>query len=440
MMMKAKFVIVAMLVSLGAGAQEKWSLRQCVEHALDNNIEIKQREIALDRQEIEVHTAKFRRLPNLGARAGQSFSYGRVASPLDNTYFDRNTRNTSFEAATSVSLFSGMQITHNIALAKLNLDAAMEDLKKAREDVSMQVTSLFLQVLFAEEISKVAAAQLKVSEAQHHRMKRLHEVGKVSTSAFYETKSRLAQDRVTAVQAENNRKLALLDLSQILELPSPELFAIVAPDMEPTFELLTPPQDIYDIAVVSKPIVRAAQHRVAGAERSIRIAQSALYPQLEFAAGITTGYYTVANFDSPSFSSQFTNNMNKSFGFTLTIPVFNRMETRDKVKSARLQMQNQSFMLDAAKKALFKEIQQAYYSAIAAQSTYLSSATAVEAAEESYRLTERKYEEGKATGVEFNEVKTLLQKAVSDRIQAKYDYLFRLKILDYYKGIPIVLE
>ena len=156
MMMKAKFVIVAMLVSLGAGAQEKWSLRRCVEHALDNNIEIKQREIALDRQEIEGHTAKVRRLPNLGARAGQSFSYGRVASPLDNTYFDRNTRNTSFEAATSVSLFSGMQITHNIALAKLNLDAAMEDLKKVREDVSMQVTSLFLQVLFAEEISKVS--------------------------------------------------------------------------------------------------------------------------------------------------------------------------------------------------------------------------------------------------------------------------------------------
>ena len=137
--------------------------------------------------------------------------------------------------ATSVSLFAGGQITHNIALAKLNLDAAMEDLKKVKEDVSMQVTSLFLQVLFAEEISKVAALQLKLSEAQYSRMKRLQEVGKASSAMLYEAKSRAAQDRVTAVQAENNRKLALLDLSQILELSSPEEFAIVAPDMEPTF-------------------------------------------------------------------------------------------------------------------------------------------------------------------------------------------------------------
>ena len=113
-------------------------------------------------------------------------------------------------------------------------------------------------------------------------------------------------------------------------------------------------------------------------------------------------YYTVANFDSPSFSSQWTNNMNKSFGFTLSVPIFNRLETRNKVKTARLQKQNQSFVLDAAKKALFKEIQQAYYSAIAAQATYLSSATAVEAAKESFRLMERKYEEGKATGVELD--------------------------------------
>ncbi len=435
--MKIQLVIMALLLHLGAGAQEKWSLRRCIEHALDNNIEIKQQEIALDRQEIEVHTAKFRRLPNLGARAGQAFSYGRVASPLDNTYFDRNTRSSSFELATSLSLFAGMQVTNNIALAKLNLDAATEDMKKAREDVSMQVTSLFLQVLFAEEISKVATTQLGVSEAQYSRMKRLQEVGKASLSMLYEAKSRVAQDRVAAVQAENNRKLALLDLSQALELASPEQFVIVAPDMEPTFELLTPPEDIYNIAVVSKPAVLAAQHRVEGAERNIRIARSALYPQLEFAAGLSTGYYTVANLDSPSFGSQWTNNMNKSFGFTLSVPIFNRMETRDKVKSARLQKQNQSFMLDATKKALFKEIQQAYYSAIAAQATYLSSATAVEAAEESFRLMERKYEEGKATGVEFNEVKTLLLKATSDRLQAKYDYLFRLKILDYYKGLPI---
>lgn len=209
--------------------------------------------------------------------------------------------------------------------------------------------------------------------------------------------------------------------------------------MEPTFELLTPPEDIYNIAVVSKPAVLAARHRVEGAERSIRVARSALYPQLEFAAGLSTGYYTVANLDSPSFSSQWTNNMNKSFGFTLSVPIFNRMETRDKVKSARLQKQNQSFLLDATKKALFKEIQQAYYSAIAAQATYLSSATAVEAAEESFRLMERKYEEGKATGVEFNEVKTLLLKATSDRPSSEVRLPLPLEDTGLLQGIDDLL-
>ena len=435
-----RIILIACVMATGYGiqAQEAWSLQKCIEYAIEHNLSIKQQEASRNQSEVELNTAQWSRLPNLNGNVGQSFNFGR-ALQADNTYGNRNTASTNFSLGTNIPLFTGLQIPNSIALAKLNLKAATEDLKKAKEDISIQVASYYLQALFNEELSKVAQNQVKLSQEQLDRKVAFFKNGKASEAEVYEAKSRLAQDEMSAVQADNNYRLALLDLSQLLELPTPEGFTIAEP---PTVEMnvqLSLPDEVYSQAMTNKPSIKAAQYRLEGAEKSIRIAQSGYYPQLSFGAGLSTNYYNMSGIETASFSSQWHQNFNKYLQFSLSIPLFNRFATRNRVKSARIQKNALQWRLEESKKTLYKEIQQAYYNALAAEAKYRSSQSASEASEASFKLMSEKYANGKATATEYNEVRTLWMKALSDHIQARYDYIFRSKILDFYKGEPLKL-
>lgn len=435
------FVTIAVLSAGSAMAQKQWNLKQCIEYAIEHNLTIKQQEAAKDESAVDLNTAKWSRLPDLNGSASHSFNFGRSLQ-MDNTYQQLNTQNTGLNLSTSIPLFTGMQIPNQIALSKLNLKAAVEDLNKAKEDISIQVTSAYLQVLFNEELAKVAHEQVALSEEMLKQKTAFFKVGKASEAELYESKSRAAQDQLSAVQADNEYRLALLDLSQLLELPTPEGFGIVSPsiDEDKDFSILTSPADIYSEALLIKPSIKAAQYRVEGAQKSIRIAQSGYYPQLSLGAGIATSYYNVSGRENGNFGSQLRDNFSQYIGLSLNIPIFNRFSTRNQVRKARIQQTTLNWQLEDAKKALYKEIQQAYYNAVNAESKFESSRTADEAAKASFNLMKEKYANGKATSTEFNEARTNWLKAVSDRIQAKYDYLFRTKILDFYKGVPLTLE
>ena len=419
-------------------AQETWDLQRCISHAIEHNLSIKQKEAARDQSQVELNTAQWSRLPNLNGNVGQSFNFGR-ALQADNTYGNRNTRNTNFSLGTNIPLFTGMQIPNSIALSKLNLKAATEDLAKAKEDISIQVASYFLQVLFNEELMKVAQSQVKLSQEQLDKKVAFFKNGKASEAEVLEAKSRLAQDELSVVQAENNYQLALLDLSQLLELPSPDNFRISVPDIQDYSADLTLPEEVYAQALMNKPAIKAAQYRLQGAEKSIRIAQSAYYPQLSFGAGIGTNYYHLSGIENASFGTQWRENMNKYLQVSLNVPIFNRFQTRNRVKSARIQHTALSWQLEESKKALYKEIQQAYYNALAAESKYKSSQSASESAEASFQLMSEKYANGKASATEYNEMRTAWMKTLSDGIQAKYEFVYRSKILDFYKGVPLTL-
>ena len=419
-------------------AQETWDLQRCISHAIEHNLSIKQKEAARDQSQVELNTAQWSRLPNLNGNVVQSFNFGR-ALQADNTYGNRNTRNANFSLGTNIPLFTGMQIPNNIALSKLNLKAATEDLAKAKEDISIQVASYFLQVLFNEELMKVARSQMKLSQEQLDKKVAFFKNGKASEAEVLEAKSRLAQDELSVVQAENNYQLAQLDLSQLLELPSPENFRISVPDIQDYSADLTLPEEVYAQAMMNKPAIKAAQYRLQGAEKSIKIAQSAYYPQLSFGAGIGTNYYHLSGIENASFGTQWRENMNKYLQVSLNVPIFNRFQTRNRVKSARIQHTALSWQLEESKKALYKEIQQAYYNALAAESKYKSSQLASESAEASFQLISEKYANGKASATEYNEMRTAWMKALSDGIQAKYEFVYRSKILDFYKGVPLTL-
>lgn len=434
-------VISLSLTLLGAfqlQAQDTWDLQRCITHAIEHNLSIKQKEAARNQSEVELNTAQWSRMPNLNGNIGQSFNFGR-ALQADNTYGNRNTRNTNFSLGTNIPLFTGMQIPNSIALSKLNLKAATEDLAKAKEDISIQVASYFLQVLFNEELTKIARNQVALSQEQLDRKIAFFRNGKASEAEVLEAKSRLAQDQLSLVQAENNHQLALLDLSQLLELPSPEGFQINVPDIDNFSVHLTLPEEVYAQAMMNKPAIKAAQYRLQGAEKSIKIAQSGYYPQLSFGAGIGTNHYHLSGIENAPFSTQWDQNMNKYLQFSLSIPIFNRFQTRNRVKSARIQHTALSWQLEESKKALYKEIQQAYYNALAAESKYKSSQSANESAEASFRLMSEKYANGKASATEYNEMRTAWMKALSDGVQAKYEFVYRSKILDFYKGVPLTL-
>lgn len=434
---KSILIIAAAILTSFIQAQEGWTLRQCVEHAIENNLTVQRAENIVEQYEVQANTSKWARLPNLNGSASQNFSWGRSVSPIDNTYKDVNNANTSFSLSTNVPLFTGLQIPNQYALSKLNLSAAIEDLNKAKDDIALNVASYYVQVLYNLELRSVAEEQVKLSKEQLFRAETLLEVGKASPAEVAEARARVAQDEMSLVQAENNYHLALLDLSQLLELPSPENFSIAVPQEEPEFRPLTPPDDIYFEAVITKPVVMAAKYRLDGSAKNIRIAQSAYYPQLSFSAGLGSSFYTTNGKAGDSFFEQLDNHLNRYVGFSLNIPIFNRFSTRNRVRTARLQQTNYALQLEESKKELYKEIQQAWYSALASESKYNSSAVAVDANEEAFRLMSEKFENGQATSLEFNESKLNLTKSLSDRIQAKYEYMFRTKVLDFYKGIPI---
>lgn len=435
---------IAALACLAASlqAQETWSLRRCIDYAIEHNIDIRQAANTAEQSAVEVNTAKWARLPNLNGGAGQSWNWGRTqtAVPDETTgdystvYVNTASNGTNMQLSTSIPLFTGLELPNQYALAKLNLKAATADLEKAKEDISINIASAYLQVLFNQELHEVALGQVELSLQQCKRIEGLAGVGKASNAEVADVKARVAQDRMTAVQTENDYRLALLTLSQLIELDSPEDFVLESPSTAITPSPIPSPDDIYQTALTSKASIRAAQYRLEGSRHSVRIAQSGFYPQLSLNGSLGTNYYSTIN---RTFHQQMGDNFSKYLGLSLNIPLFNRLATRNRVRTARLQQESYALQLDNAKKTLYKEIQQAWYNATAAESKYASSHTAALASEESFRLMTQKYENGKANAVEFNEAKQNLMKAQSDELQAKYDYLFRTKILDFYKGVPI---
>ena len=424
----------AVLTSMSAAAQERWSLEKCIQYAVDNNISIKQQENTIEQNEIALNTAKMSYLPDLNASASQSWSFGRGLS-IDNTYVNRNTSSTSFSLSTSVTLFDGLKTQNTVKLRKLNLEAATSDLKKAKEDISINVTSEYLQALYADELLQVAKNQVELSKAQLEQKRKMAANGKASESDVAQAKAQLAQDEMSVVQAQNDYNLAVLELSQLLELDSPESLVIELPDTSAQLLPIASVEEVFTDALKSKAIIQGDEIRIEQAEKNISIARGSYSPTLYFSASVGSNYYKTTGYENASFSDQMDQNLNKYIYLSLNVPIFNRFATRNEVRTARTQLEAQNLQLNSDKKALYKEVQQAYYNAVAAESKYGSCLSAEESAETAFRLMNKKYDVGKATQTEYNESRTQWMKAVADRIQSKYEYIFRAKILDYYRGI-----
>lgn len=437
MLKKTLTLFLGLAVSMAANAQHTWTLKQCIDYALSHNISIKQQENTVEINRVTLNTSKNNKLPSISGSASESMNFGRGLT-ADNTYANRNTSSTSFGISSNLPLYTGGQLNHDIKLKEINLQAALVDLDKAKEDISLQITSGYLEVLYQKEMLQVAKEQLELAIVQENRLKTMFQNGKIAESDVMEAHATVANDELAVTQNENNVQLALLNLSQLLELNTPEGLDVEAPQvLNPEGILLLNPEQIFAEANGIKPQIQAQLLRVESAKESIHLAKAAKLPSVYLSGGLNTNYYKTSGFVANTFDKQLKDNFSKYLGLSVSVPIFNKYATRNQIKTAQLQYTAQQLQLEETRKSLYKEIQQAYYNAVAAKKQCMSSEVAQEASRTAFNLTSKKYENGKATATEFQEMKTRMQKAEADYLQAKYTFLFRTKILDFYRGIAL---
>ena len=433
-----------------ANAQEQtapWSLEACINYAYANNLQLKQKMEEQEARKVELHTSKHSWLPAVNANMGQSFQFGRSTSK-SGVIVDQNAANTTFNINLDMPSFDGFKIPNDIAARKLDLQAAIESLNKAKEDLAVNIASYYLQVLYNKELQRVAQLQVDLDREQVNKTEAMVNAGKVPLSQLYDIKAQLARDEVTLTEATNNVQLALLDLAQSLELErSDRSFDVVTPQITDAvaenMSSILPPETIFDQAVTFKPQIKEQEYLLESQKRMLKVAQAGYYPKLNFGASYSNGYYHTSMggefADTRSFGDQLKQNGQKIVGFSLSIPLFNRFQVRNSVRSARIGINNQQLLLENSKKTLYKEIQQAYYNATAAQEKYTASDKSVASSREAFSYAQARYEAGKSTVFEFNEAKTKYAQSLAEQAQAKFDFIFRAKILDFYRGTPLKL-
>lgn len=432
--MKALLIALAVLTAPTDSLPDlshSWTLQECIDWAMDHNLTVAGSEISLENSRIDENSARMAWLPSVNGSVGENFSFGRGIGG-NNTYESGNSSSTSFSVGANMTLFDGLATPRRMQLAKLNLDAATADLEKARDDVSVQVAQAYIQILYNYEIRDVAARQVTIDSLQVERLQGLFDTGKASAAEVSQQKATLAQSRVTLIQADNNIRASLLDLAQLLEFPYWEGFSVVRPNVSFASALIPHPDEIYAEALGVRPAIRAEKLRLEGAQKQIQIAKASYYPSLSLGGGVGTNYYT--SFATQSFWNQLNSNFSKYVSLSLSIPIFNRFSVRNQVRSAKLQYQAQQVQLLRTQHSLYKEIQQAWNSAVASQAKYEASLEASAAAEDAFELTKAKYENGKATITEFNESLARLVKAQSDSVQATYECLYQTALVEFYRG------
>ena len=434
-MKRILILAAALLGGLSARAQSgPWSLRDCINYALEHNLTVQQSSLAVEQREIELNTAQNRRLPAFSASASENLSFGRGLT-ADNTYSNSNTTSTSFTLGGEVPIFQGFDITNGIKLSELNLAAATADLEKARDDIRVAVAQAYVQILYNQELLRVAHEQASHDEELLEQIRERLNAGKVSAAEVSAQQATLAQSRQSEIQAEGNLRISLLELTQLLELPSPEGFSIVTPEVgDPSQILLMRPEAIYEEAVEVKPSVEAAKLNVDYAELAIARAKGAYLPSISLSGGLGSNYYTNSKFASASFGEQLKNNFSQYVGLSMSIPIFTRFSTRNNVRNAELNFKGQQIQLESVKKSLYKEIQQAYYNALTAQARYAGSRESAESALQHYELTEEKYKVGKAGVADYNDARNNWLRAESEHIQARFQCLYQTRLLDFYRG------
>lgn len=446
-MKKISVLIVCLGIILSGwngNAQQVWSLQKCIDYAIENNIQLKQQGLNSQYSERQVEQAKSDRLPNLNAGASNNFNFGRTLTYPENKYENMNSTQLNGYLSTDVNLWNGFKLQNTIKQRELDLQATLQDLQKAKDDLMLGIAASYLEILFAEELEGVAKAQTEVTKQQILRTKQLVDAGSLARGAILEIEAQLSREELQLVNSQNRVQLSYLTLYQFLDLPMSESFKVEKPNL-PEVKATNAVINSFEIlkgALIRRPEIKSARFRVESAKKQLDISKAYLYPSLSFGANYYNRYNNKSKDlmgKSINFGQQLSNNSSYGMGFTLNIPIFNRFQVKNGISNSMLQITDYEYRLQSATNLLRKDIEQAYTNAVAALNRYLSSEKAVKSTEESFRYTEEKFNVGMVNTVEYNQSKNNVTAARSEYIQSKYEYIFRTKILDFYNGVKIEL-
>jgi outer membrane protein len=478
---RKKFYLSAILllfissISLDIEAQETkiWTLEECINYALDNNINVKKQDLLIGNQEEMLLQSKLGILPNFNGFVSHGYNWGQRIDPFTNEFATDRVRSNNLYLQGDLNLFNGLQQLNIIKRNMLNLQSAQYDADYYRDEISINVATYYLQTLFYIEYVAIANNQIDITRQQVERTRKLVDAGTLAKGDLLTIEAQYASEELSVVEAENNLALSYLNLTQLLELPTAAGFDIERPELglvdQP--QILTPDQ-IFGVAVQSRPEIKSAEVKLQSSEKSLSIARGAYYPSLSLNGALGSGYsgankvgsnpfeYTpqigvtqdgipvyplspltgYESYSAKPWDNQLQDNFNKSLSLNLRIPIFNGWTSRSTVAQAKLGVENASLDMQLQKNSLYKIIQQAYNDAIAALNKHLAADKKVKATKESFNYAEQKFDVGLINSVDYNNAKKEYNNALSELIQAKYDFVFRTTVIDFYMGKPLTLK
>jgi outer membrane protein len=446
-MMKKLLIFVSLILAASTGQllsqQKTWSLEDCIRYAIENNIQIKQQVIQTEVQQNSLDLAKLKLVPVINGSASHDYSFGRALDQNSYQFYNQTLQSDYFYLGGSTNVFNGMQNYNSIQKSKYDVLASKEDLKYISDNVALNVALAYLQVLLNRELVASDESQLNITLQQIEKTKKLVDAGSVAKGNLLQIQAQAAQEELALINMKNMLETSYLNLTQLLEIKTPVGFEVDAPEIivNPNSVIDGTIDDISQIAEKNRPEIKSSELKLTSSEYGLKIAKGGRSPRFSLNHSVNTRYTFISGApENVAFKEQLKNNRNSNLGLQMTIPILNGWQVSKNISNSKLEVENSQYQLEASKKQLYKSIQQSYTDATSALKKYNASIQAVASSEESFRYTEQKFNVGMVTSVDYNVAKTQLIRSQSDMSQAKYEYVFKTKVLDFYKGIPLNLN
>ena len=437
-MKKALFTLLLLSVpglSLIFG-QQLWTLERCINHAWENNIQIRQQELVVEQNKNNLLQAKYNFVPSVSASISESMSWGRSVDLNDLTIINNQlSASTSASVGASIRIIDGLSKPNTLKSNQKSLDISVQDIQRAKNDISINIAGAYLQIMLSKQILRAAHESFNAMQEQRDRTKKLVDAGSQAYSAFLEIEAQLANERVRVIEATNQLETNKLTLMQLLDLDNNSDFDIVTFDLPEIPErYLSESVDMLFDRSLSLPQIKSAELTLERSKLQLAIAKGRLYPSVSVNANYGS-YYSNRN-DDPFFT-QFNDNRNPSVGLSMSVPILSSLQTRTNVKNAKLSVTNYELDLQSKHQALYKEIQSAVAGAKASHERYLAAKFNLSASEESFRYVEERFNVGILNATDYTVAKNNLFSARSNYYQSIYQFIYQSKILDFYRGIPL---
>ena len=437
--MKILSIFAFLLSFTSLQAQQVWSLEDCIDYALKNNISLKQAELNIRIKESQLVQSKLQVLPSLNAASSFNKNRGRSIDPFSNDFVEEVSSFLNLSYSANTTIFNGFKNFNQIKKAANESLKSIYDLETSKNELISTLALSYLQILFNEELYNIASKQLELTKGQEERINTLVEAGSLAQGELLNIQSQFALEEQQLIQAENQLNLSKLQLAQILELDKHQNLQVLSLDLLLNdFQLKENINDDFALALKKQSSIKSADLQVKSAEYDLKIARANYYPN--FSLGyLNSTLYSDNLADMMSFNDQLDNNQQAGITLSLSIPIFNQWMTRTAVNQSKIQIENSILNAKLAKNQLRKNMEQAYTDQLAAYKRHQAALKAEVANKASFGYISDRYELGMVNSYEFNESKNKLIKAESDELQAKYDLIFKVKLYDFYTSLTFEL-